>query len=131
MLLENVKVLKVFFLTIFVVLLQLQREPGRRTTCWNKPWIFVSICFFVSKRCTYAICWKKKRFYTRGTLTSRRFLDWLESKPFIVIGRDPWSKKRANYLSCIEGKGVVKTITVVHKIPRYLFIYYKISFVNY
>ena len=39
---------------------------------------------------------------------------------------------RVNYLSYIEGpeKRVVKTFTVVHKISRYLLIYYKISFVN-
>ena len=33
----------------------------------------------------------------------------LKSQPFIVIGGDPWSKKRVKY--CIEGKGV-KTFTV-------------------
>ena len=40
----------------------------------------------------------------------------------------PSSKKRVNYLSCIEGNVVVKTFIVVHKIPRNMLIYYKISF---
>ena len=31
-------------------------------------------------------------------------IDWLRSQPFTVIGLDPRSKKRINYLSCIEGK---------------------------
>ena len=31
-------------------------------------------------------------------------------------------------MSCIEGKEVVKTFTVEHKIPCYLLFYYKISF---
>ena len=29
-----------------------------------------------------------------------------------------------------KGKGVVKTFTVMHKMPRYLLIYYKISFIS-
>ena len=35
-------------------------------------------------------------------------------------------RKGLIYLSCIEGKGVVKTFTVVQKMLRYLLIYYKI-----
>ena len=42
---------------------------------------------------------------------------------------DPLSNKMVYYLTCREGKGVVETFTVVHKMPRYLLIYYKISFV--
>ena len=70
----------------------------------------------------------KKRFYTRGTLRSKRisrlakiltlYGDWLRCL----------KKERVNYLSCINGKGVVKTFTEVHKMPRYLLIYYRISF---
>ena len=45
--------------------------------------------------------------YTRGTLT---FPGWLKPQPFIVIGWEPWSKKKVNYLSFIEGKGVGKDI---------------------
>ena len=60
---------------------------------------------------------------------SIRFLGLAKSKDFIVIGWDSWFKKIINYLICIEGKGVVKTITVLHKMPRYLLIYYKISFI--
>ena len=67
----------------------------------------------------------QKIFYTRGTLRSPH---WLKSQPFIVIGWDPWSKKRGNYLSCIEGKGVRKTFKVVQKMSGYLLIYNKISF---
>ena len=51
----------------------------------------------------------------------------LKSRPFIVTGWDPWSKKRVNYLSCIEGKGVLETFTVVNKIKLYLLIYYELS----
>ena len=50
----------------------------------------------------------------------------LKSQPFIVFGWVPWSKKRINYLSCIEGMGVWKTFTVVHKMTYY----YKISLWN-
>ena len=32
------------------------------------------------------------------------FPDWLNSQPFILIDWEPWSKKRSNYLGCIEGK---------------------------
>ena len=53
---------------------------------------------------------QEKRFYTRGTLRNIR-IPWLaKTKPSIVIGSDPWSKKRGNYLSCIEGKGDGKDI---------------------
>ena len=45
-----------------------------------------------------------------------------------MIGWDPWIKKSFYYLNCIEGKGVWKTFTVLHKIPRFLLIYYEISF---
>ena len=46
---------------------------------------------------------------------------------FMGIVWDPWIKKRDNYLSCIEVNGVL-TFTVLHKMPRYLLNYYKISF---
>jgi hypothetical protein len=70
--------------------------------------------------------------YTRRTLTSivKGFPNWLKSQPFIVIGWEPWSKKRVNYLSCIEGKGVVTTCSVVYKMPRSVLIYYKLYFVT-
>ena len=73
----------------------------------------------------------KKRFYTRRTLRSFRILRLAKSQTLILIGWYPWSKKRVNYLSCIEGKveGVVKIYRVVHKKLRYLLIYYNISFV--
>ena len=63
-----------------------------------------------------------KRFYTRGTTRSIK-ISRLAKIPNLY--RD-WL--RDNYLSCTEGKGVWKTFTVVHKKPRYLLIYYKISF---
>ena len=44
-----------------------------------------------------------------------------------MICCDLSSKKRVNYLSCIEGKGVVKTFTEMHKMPRYLWIFNRIS----
>ena len=53
--------------------------------------------------CDFCVC-KEKRFYTRGTLRSIRIRRLAKSKPFIMIGSDPWSKKRVNYLSCREGK---------------------------
>ena len=43
-----------------------------------------------------------------------------------MIGCDLLGKKRCNYLSGIEG--VVKIFNVVHKMRRYLLIYYKLSF---
>ena len=58
---------------------------------------------------------EQKRLYTRGTLRiikisllakiSTLYRDWLRSL----------MKKRVNHLSCIEGKGVVETLTKVHK----------------
>ena len=68
----------------------------------------------------------EKRFYTRGSLRGIGIYDWLKFLPFIVIGSDPWIIKRVNHLSFIEG--VWKTFTVLHKMPHYLLIYYKISF---
>ena len=35
-----------------------------------------------------------------------------------------------NHLSSIEGKGARKTLTVLHKMLRYLLIYYRISFMQ-
>ena len=52
----------------------------------------------------------QKRFYTRRTLRNIRIPHWLISQPFIVIGWDPWIKKRVTYLSCIEGKVGLKDI---------------------
>ena len=63
-----------------------------------------------------------KRFYTRGALRSI-----MKSQPLIVIGWDPWFKRRVLYLSCIDGKGEYTTFTIVLKMPHYLLIYYKIS----
>ena len=45
-----------------------------------------------------------------------------------MIGWDVSIKKRINYLRCIEGKGGLIDICVLHKIPHYLILYYKISF---
>ena len=53
-----------------------------------------------------------------------------KNSPFIVNGWYPWFKKRVKYLNCIEGKWGWKIFTEVHKMPRYLWIYYKISFVR-
>ena len=36
--------------------------------------------------------------------------DRLKLQPFIMIGSDPWIKKRVNYLSCTEGRGGGKNI---------------------
>ena len=38
-------------------------------------------------------------------------------------------KKRVNYLSCIEGNADL-TFATLHKMPCYLFLYYKISFID-
>jgi len=45
-----------------------------------------------------------------------------------MIGRDH-CKKMDNYLSCIDGKEVMKDIFEFHNITRYLFLLCKISFV--
>ena len=37
-------------------------------------------------------------------------------------------KKRVDYLSCIEGKGVWYAFGVLHKMPRYLSLNHKVSF---
>ena len=47
-----------------------------------------------------------------------------------MIGRDPWSKKKVNYLSCIEGKGDGKDI---HRSAQNAVLFvdlFNISFVN-
>ena len=73
----------------------------------------------------------EKRFYTRETLRGIRISRLAKIPTLIVIYWYHWIKKRINYLSCIEGKrgGVWKTFTVLHKMQRYLLIYYKISFI--
>ena len=47
-----------------------------------------------------------------------------------MIGLGPWIKKRGKHLSCIEEKGGGE-YTAVHKMPPYLLIYFKISFLYY
>ena len=80
-------------------------------------------------------CWKyidpwiKRDSTPEEHLGVKGFNDWLKSQLFIMIGKDPWI--RVNYLSFIEGKGFRKTFTVVHKMPLYVLIYYKIYFVWY
>ena len=46
--------------------------------------------------------------------------DWMRSLNY----------ERVDYLSCIEGNGSLIDIWLLHKIPRYLFLYHKISFIN-
>ena len=63
----------------------------------------------------------QKRFYTRATLRGiriSRLAKIQSSQPFIVIGWDPWSKDRLNYLSCVEKKVVWKTFTILHQRER-------------
>ena len=73
---------------------------------------------------------KRDSTYTRGTWRSMRINDLLSPLPFIVISWDPWIKKRVNYLSCIEGKGVWKLLLYCTKchvnccsIIKYLLLY--------
>ena len=61
----------------------------------------------------------QKRIYTREKLMSIRISRLAKFLTLFVIGWDPWSKKRVDYLCCIEGKWVLKTFTVVNKMPRY------------
>jgi hypothetical protein len=42
-----------------------------------------------------------------------------------MISFDDWIKKRINYFSCIEGKGVWQKFSVLNKMPSYLFLYDK------
>ena len=50
--------------------------------------------------------------------------NWLKSQTFIVIGSDLRSKKRVDFLSCTgKGREVVKKITKVFKMLRFLLIY--------
>ena len=73
---------------------------------------------------------KLKSFYTRGTLKHIRiswfakistlYCDWLRS-----LKLEKWS-----HLSCIKGKGAVKTFTVLQRIALFLSLYYKISFIK-
>ena len=77
----------------------------------------------------YSSLVKQKRFYTRGTLSSIRISRLaIISILYRVIDWDPRIKKKGYYLSCLEGKGVWKTFIVLHKMPRYLLIYYEVSF---
>ena len=84
--------LSIFNITHYTIWCWIQNVHYLRT-----DW-YIFLCFQL--RITV---WKQKRFYTRGTLT-------LKSQPFILIGSDPWSKKRGNYLSCTEGKWSSKDI---------------------
>ena len=71
-----------------------------------------------------------KRFYTRETIRGIRISRLAGISPLLMIGWDYWIKRIGNYLSCIEGKGGLKnlwTFALLHKLPRYLFLYYKIS----
>ena len=68
----------------------------------------------------------QKRFYIRRTLRVIK----ISRLPKILIGWDPWIKKRVIYLSFIEGKGCWKKFTLLQKMPQYLLIYYKISFLT-
>ena len=45
-----------------------------------------------------------------------------------MIDWDSWIKNRVDYLRCIGGLGVWKTFPILHKMPHYFLIYYKISF---
>ena len=78
-----------------------------------------------------SICGSKKRDSTlEEHYRGYGFHDWLQSINFIVIGRDPWIKKWANYLSCLEEKEGLKDIhriakkyrTICWSIIRYLLI---------
>ena len=94
---------------------------------WGDPFIFpgsLSLCFFsLSLAWRQTACKKIKKlkcFFplfscvtTKEIIYKRNIKENLDFKigwdPFIVIGWDPWNKKRV-YLSCIEGKGGLKDI---------------------
>ena len=78
-----------------------------------------SIILFPIRATSYQI-FGLKRFYTRETLKSIRIFQ-LAKIP--TLCRD-WLRSLVYNLSGIKGKGVIKTLTVVHIMPRYLLIYY-------
>ena len=71
----------------------------------------------------------EKIFYTKGRIRGRR-ISPLAEIPLkkILIGWDDWIKKRVNNLSCIDEKGGLMDICVLHKMPHYILLYYKIYF---
>ena len=61
----------------------------------------------------------RKGFYCKETILSIRISPYrLKSLNFIMIDRHPWSKKRVNYLSCMERKGVWQTFSVFRNSRR-------------
>ena len=71
----------------------------------------------------------QKRFYSRGTLRSTRISRLVIISKFIVVSWDPWITKTVNRVGW-KGRRVWKKFTVVQKMPRYLLIRYKISFLS-
>ena len=59
---------------------------------------------------------------------------WIERLDEIYLLFHDWQnnriKERVNYLSCIEGKGSLIDLHCIAKIPHYLFLYYKIFFIQ-
>ena len=77
----------------------------------------------------FRLLYVQKRFFTRGTLRSIGIS--LNPNPLSWSAElDPGIKKRVDFLNSLYGRkgGGWKTFTVVHKMPRYLLIYNKISF---
>ena len=69
------------------------------------------------------------KFYTKETIRGIRISPLAEVLPFLVIGWDHWNRKRATYIFELKrSKGLFKRHSVLHKIPRFLFLYYKITF---
>ena len=61
----------------------------------------------------YFILFYKKRFCNRKTIRGIWISEWIKSLRFIIMSWDDGTKKRANYLSCIEGKGYFLNYTIL------------------
>ena len=73
--------------------------------------------------------WNKRDSTLEEHLGVQVFHDLLKSLTFIVIGEAPLELRKGLIIwAPKKQRGVWKTFTVLHKMPRYLLIYYKISF---
>ena len=72
---------------------------------------------------------KQKRFYTRGTLKSI-MIPRLTKIPTLYRDCLRSLEVREGLIFWVASSWMVKTFTVVHKMPRFLLIYSKISFTN-
>ena len=91
---------------------------------------FLRICIFI-------VCFTEDKLFLFVIslfffILIKEILHYRNNKGYIftifMIGWDHWIKKRVKHLSSIEGMGIWKTFSVLPKMPRCLFLHYKIVF---